>query len=440
MERISLSNFRCFESLDWIFTPGINLIVGDNASGKTSLLRACRLVTGAFFAGYSDENTVWPGPETSDFRQVITGGVIEPFKPLEIDFALNADIFPTIGVRFRKEGFPTEFNPAESNPYCLKKTSPKNSKQQTSGIKAYKLYSAALQQTGGSESPLPLFAYFSTEDIHATRSISVEKFRQDLHKASFGYYMCLDSNGLLPYWEKRMLTLKEADPDNEEIALVIGALIAVLGPDGCGILRDVSVRPMRGKVLYELSDGRMADSGTLSDGYKRLVNIVVNIAFRACLLDRGIFGENVMSEVRGTVIIDEADLHLHPSLQVRALPELARVFPKLQFIATTHSPLVMSSVGNNGHDNVRKLWHDDSGTYRHAPIDTLGNDASSIITDVLEMSDRDITARKELDILFELIDSEQLDQAKSMLESLKTRYRDIPELARAAAAIEFLSC
>lgn len=59
MKKITLYNFRCFENFEWDFTPGINLIVGDNSSGKTSLLRACRLVAGSFFAGFSDENTVY---------------------------------------------------------------------------------------------------------------------------------------------------------------------------------------------------------------------------------------------------------------------------------------------------------------------------------------------------------------------------------------------
>lgn len=48
MKKITLYNFRCFENFEWDFTPGINLIVGDNSSGKTSLLRACRLVAGSF--------------------------------------------------------------------------------------------------------------------------------------------------------------------------------------------------------------------------------------------------------------------------------------------------------------------------------------------------------------------------------------------------------
>jgi energy-coupling factor transporter ATP-binding protein EcfA2 len=50
---------------------------------------------------------------------------------------------------------------------------------------------------------------------------------------------------------------------------------------------------------------------------------------------------NDISDVRGIVILDEADLHLHVDLQYRVLPELMKLFPKVQFIVTAHSPLLV---------------------------------------------------------------------------------------------------
>lgn len=47
------------------------------------------------------------------------------------------------------------------------------------------------------------------------------------------------------------------------------------------------------------------------------------------------------SEMRGIVLIDELDLHLHPRWQMQLVPALRRIFPKLQFVATTHSPLIL---------------------------------------------------------------------------------------------------
>lgn len=70
MKTISLSGFRCYDKIDIQFASGFNLIVGDNASGKTSLLRAARFALSSFFSGFSDENTLWQSPDNADFRRV----------------------------------------------------------------------------------------------------------------------------------------------------------------------------------------------------------------------------------------------------------------------------------------------------------------------------------------------------------------------------------
>lgn len=48
-----------------------------------------------------------------------------------------------------------------------------------------------------------------------------------------------------------------------------------------------------------------------------------------------------LSNIKGIVVIDEIELHLHPSMQADVLPKLIELFPKVQFIITTHSPLFL---------------------------------------------------------------------------------------------------
>lgn len=52
------------------------------------------------------------------------------------------------------------------------------------------------------------------------------------------------------------------------------------------------------------------------------------------------------SELTGIIIIDEIDAHLHVSLQRKILPFLTDSFPSIQYIVTTHSPFVLTSVDN----------------------------------------------------------------------------------------------
>ena len=68
MKKIIINNFRCYSHQEIEFRSGINLLIGDNASGKTSLIRACNFVANSLFCGYSDENTVWKSVEDDDFR------------------------------------------------------------------------------------------------------------------------------------------------------------------------------------------------------------------------------------------------------------------------------------------------------------------------------------------------------------------------------------
>lgn len=55
-------------------------------------------------------------------------------------------------------------------------------------------------------------------------------------------------------------------------------------------------------------------------------------------------GDRRLNDITGVVLIDEIDLHLHPSWQRSVLSSLATSFPKLQFVCTSHSPLVASTV------------------------------------------------------------------------------------------------
>lgn len=58
-----------------------------------------------------------------------------------------------------------------------------------------------------------------------------------------------------------------------------------------------------------------------------------------------------LNEIRGIVIIDEIELHLHSNFQYKVLPKLIKLFPKVQFIITSHSPLFILGLRNELKDN-----------------------------------------------------------------------------------------
>jgi predicted ATP-binding protein involved in virulence len=71
--------------------------------------------------------------------------------------------------------------------------------------------------------------------------------------------------------------------------------------------------------------------------------MISDIAYRMAMLNPQLL-DDVTNKTSGVVLIDELDLHLHPQWQQRIVKDLTTIFPKVQFIVTTHSPNVIGSV------------------------------------------------------------------------------------------------
>ena len=452
MRRVTINNFRCYESISIDFRRGINLLIGDNSVGKTSLLRACNLVMNAFFCGYSDENTKWKSAEEDDFREIKNDDVATDELPINIAFELDEIDCPVITLEDGSEkhlyangpllgefGYPTLY---------IEKRTKKNARNLVSGLLPLRNYASLLQKNSHSiidgtavqRNALPLFAYFTTEDIHTVRKFDKEKrsFKKYPQKPSFGYFENFDCKGLLDCWLKRLLVLKEAKKGEQEIECVRKAVVSALGPDGCSIIEDMKVRDNDNEVYFIFCDGREVRSDLLSDGYRRLVSIVIDLAFRCALLNKVMYGDEAYKQTHGTVIIDEIDEHLHPELQVRILKALHNTFPNIQFIISTHAPLVMSSVESNEDNVVYKLEYKD-GIYTHKELNTYGLDATTIMELYMGKVSRDLDATSDFRKVFELIDREDYQSARQILDGIKERYgSDInPELVRAEAMLSF---
>ena len=79
----------------------------------------------------------------------------------------------------------------------------------------------------------------------------------------------------------------------------------------------------------------------LSDGYRAFLGWIGDLLFHVCeTCPEG----KKLDQNQGIVLIDEVDLHIHPGWQRKLLPSLARSLPKIQFIVTSHSPLLVGSL------------------------------------------------------------------------------------------------
>ncbi|WP_428150912.1 AAA family ATPase [Brevundimonas sp.] len=94
----------------------------------------------------------------------------------------------------------------------------------------------------------------------------------------------------------------------------------------------------------------------LSDGYKAFIGWVGDLIGH--LVDVAP-DRTKLSDISGIVLVDEIDLHLHPAWQREVVPRLSSAFPKLQFVFSSHSPLVASSVKR---ENIFITDRDGNGT------------------------------------------------------------------------------
>lgn len=113
----------------------------------------------------------------------------------------------------------------------------------------------------------------------------------------------------------------------------------------------------------------------LSDGYRAYIGWIGDMLYHLCM---GAPSGRKLVDNRGVVLIDEIDLHLHPDWQRSLLPTLSRALPNIQFIVTTHSPLV---VGSLQPQNLLVLDEsdDDGAQCRRLPEQVHGRSAEQVL-------------------------------------------------------------
>ena len=116
-------------------------------------------------------------------------------------------------------------------------------------------------------------------------------------------------------------------------------LKAILQDSTAGLRLNLRNRPPS-RLSIQLNNGQIIPTlQSLSEGQSQLFHLFTTIIRYG---DRGNINMSIrLSEITGVVLIDEIDAHLHPSLQYEILPQLIQLFPKVQFIVSSHSPLFL---------------------------------------------------------------------------------------------------
>ena len=134
----------------------------------------------------------------------------------------------------------------------------------------------------------------------------------------------------------------------------------------------------------------------------------------------------------GVVLIDEIDLHLHPSWQRQIVVGLEKTFPKCQFILSTHSPQILSHLASN---SIWILERTKKGVTAKRPKDAYGLESGRILEDLMGVPARPQEIKSEFSALFRAIDKKDIKKAKRLTKKLRDAIGDDPDLVKAALLI-----
>ena len=385
LKKLHISNFRCFRDYTIEFAPGVTVLFGKNGSGKSTLIHAIhKALSFAFKNDKVEEGELtlssgFPSLRPNQYRK--KEDIVRDEK--------SGLSLPYICIHAEADFLETTL---DWDMYALTSTfALQPSKYKT----AYKLLMSRIKETG----TFPVFAYFSDSFPHiSTKASTLSKTQLSLR--NLGYLGWDDETAYSDLWITRLTkiwtiwnrakmnvmqeesalanseklkasggineneyredvdlhrarlenALKDFNKYNPEISSIRECLVnfskKLPGIDVQNVF--VSVYEEDGLSL-ETKDGQNPPFEKLPAGYKRIFYMALDIAYRSYIL-------NGTTDSEGIVVIDEIDLHLHPALEQVILQCFQETFPNIQFIVSTHSPLVLTDIDTvTGRNKVMRM-------------------------------------------------------------------------------------
>lgn len=354
LENIAFCNYRCFADFKIEFAPEVNVLIGKNGAGKTSAVKGIMKALSFMFSNDRSLGSDFLSAGLNTLNVQTIGEKEFLYERMSRKVAPDAEI--VANACFGGERLP------EWSLY----------KRSTSGAALYpSRYKRAfkdLMEKVDEGADLPLLAAFSDSFPHHNTKLTAHArniaLTDDVQR-NFGYYQWDDENACMGIWETRLCTvlnrtiqlraLMEQGNENdrtriecenqlvfEEEREILSALkrFSHLLPEDNFAIQFVTpgvAGNNEWELVLVLADGAMRSLEELPAGYRRVFSIALDIIYRSWILNRNV-------NPRGIVIIDEVDLHLHPELEQAIVKALRDCFPRIQFIMTTHSPLVISNL------------------------------------------------------------------------------------------------
>lgn len=450
LKRLRIENFHCFTDTEFEFANQTTVFIGKNGTGKSSLIKA---VCNALSFIFNKKNNSWGysslakevtdlGVHNINVREIYhdNNSIIADYVSLSGIMSLEAwDNEPTISWDCRKNSF--ERSTLQSSLYK----------------DAYISFRSYLEETNR----YPLMVYYSDRYPHINTNLGANAKtmidKQEVIGRTWGYYHWSEFTSCTEIWQKRFIrvynqlaylerSLRDAEDSaarnslihkKEQIEREISYVTKYLKDftdntiEGLSDTSDdfkISSISIDGVtdfyIKFMFADGLQRSWDELPAGLERLFSIVFDMAYRSYILNYG------NSEPEGIVLIDELDLHLHPSLQQDVLLRLTHTFPNVQFIIATHSPLIVTNLRQDENNKVFKMERNRQEYSHSATGNLFTHDYSYTLYEIMETEPRNSVLNALSERYIRLKHRGREEKAEEVLNMLKDLVgeADFPEL------------
>jgi predicted ATP-binding protein involved in virulence len=337
IKELRLEGFKTFNDRTFHFSEQFTVVVGNNASGKTSVLDGLAVAAGSFLLEF------YPGASrgiyVSEIRSILESG---------------KRITAPLAVVSAKGDFSKIAEEEEISWKRVLKPKADKSKSKTRRAEAKSISSLGYElfadkQLGG-DPIFPIIAYHGTGRLFAEHKEKrgVVSYTKKEDGVFHGYEDCLSPKSSGKAFLSWFKTLEDecAKFQRTEDCLALELCkkkILEFVPEWEDVHFSNSYDDLIG--IYTRQDGQRAELALsqLSDGYKNSIGLIGDIIRRAIHLNAHL-GIDAVDKTPGIVLIDEIDLHLHPKWQKRIVKQVTSLFPEMQFVVTTHSPFIIQSL------------------------------------------------------------------------------------------------
>ncbi len=449
LKKLHISNFRCFRNYTIEFAPGVTVLFGKNGSGKSTLIHAIhKALSMLMYTKNEYENVTVKGKRK---KKLVGYKTITRNNPYLHTKGFANDDFNNLEDSFIEIASTADFGPGLTDVDWKMSAKANNSKLRPTEFEDAYLAFYSWQENGGQ---LPLLAYISDGFPHKEDNKKSQVKAKIRALRNFAYFDWDEEEGCTNEWILRLegnlfrqaallakgvvkneqgliarAQLQEEDEQEfQELSHEQQCISECFNTFTSNSVFDSEnaikfnaftlgrTKQNEGKLCIQTSKGEEYDFRKLPAGYKRLFNIVLDLAYRSYILS----GKSTTNN-HGLVIIDEIDLHLHPQLEQVVLDCFKRTFPFVQFIVSTHSPLVLTGIETEGKPNV--ILNMTSGTTQPGLThDIYGIDYNTGIEDVMGVEAKNVELDYMVNLCAYMKKRNKIAQAENIMRRILNKF------------------